>query len=41
MIFPYFGYRDAAAALEWHVRAFGFKRTAKVPGPDAAIITTR
>ncbi len=35
---PYFGYRDAAAAIEWLSKAFGFKKTQAFPGPDGTII---
>ena len=37
-IFPYFGYRDAAAALKWLASAFGFEKAAEIPGPDGTII---
>lgn len=36
-IFPYFVYRDGAAALEWLAAAFGFEKTSEVPGPDGTV----
>lgn len=37
-IVPYFGYRDAAGALEWLTKAFGFQKTQEFPGPDGTIM---
>ena len=37
-IFPYFSYRDAAAALQWLASAFGFEKAAEIPGPDGTVI---
>lgn len=37
-MFPYFVYRDAAAALEWLTVAFGFKKTQEFPAPDGTIL---
>ena len=37
-IIPYFGYRDAAAALQWLTRAFGFEKTQAFSGPDGTVI---
>lgn len=37
-MFPYFVYRDAAAALEWLTLAFGFKKTQEFPAPDGTIM---
>ena len=37
-MFPYFVYRDAAAALEWLAVAFGFEKTQEFLGPDGTII---
>ena len=36
-IIPCFRYRDAAAAIEWLCRAFGFEKQAVYPGEDGAI----
>ena len=33
-IIPAMRYRDAAAAIDWLCRAFGFERHLVVPGPD-------
>ena len=35
---PYLTYRDAAAALEWLERAFGFERTQSYTGGDGRIV---
>lgn len=35
--YPYFGYRDAAAALRWLAEAFGFEIVTQNPGPDDTI----
>ncbi|MPZ21955.1 MAG: glyoxalase [Dehalococcoidia bacterium] len=37
-IFPAIRYRDAAAAIEWLERAFGFRRLMVVPGEDGAVM---
>ena len=37
-MYPYFGYRDAAAALTWLAQAFGFETTQVIPGPDGTIL---
>lgn len=37
-LFPYFVYRDAAAALEWLAAAFGFEKTQAFPAPDGTIM---
>jgi uncharacterized glyoxalase superfamily protein PhnB len=37
-IFVGLHYRDGRAALEWLERAFGFRKTFEVPGPDGAIV---
>ncbi|MDQ2833727.1 MAG: glyoxalase [Acidobacteriota bacterium] len=34
---PSLRYRDAHAAIEWLVRAFGFERQAVYPGPDNTV----
>ena len=36
--YPYFGYKDAAAAIEFLSEAFGFEKTAEVPGDNGTII---
>lgn len=36
-IYPFLRYDDAAAALDWLERAFGFRRTMEVPGPNGTI----
>ena len=36
--FPYFGYRDAGAALEWLINVFGFEKIAELKGPDETIM---
>lgn len=36
-LYPCLRYRDAAAALEWLERAFGFERVAAYDGPDGTI----
>ena len=36
--YPYFGYRDAAAALQWLMRAFGFETVVQAAGPDGSIV---
>ena len=35
---PYFGYRDAAAALSFLTTAFGFTETARYPGDDGRVL---
>ena len=37
-IYPYFVYRDAAAALEWLATVFGFERAAEVRGADGSVV---
>jgi uncharacterized glyoxalase superfamily protein PhnB len=37
IIFPVLFYRDAGAAIDWLVRAFGFQRRMASPGPDDLI----
>jgi uncharacterized glyoxalase superfamily protein PhnB len=34
---PYLLYEDAGAAIEWLARAFGFRETERVGGPDGAL----
>lgn len=36
-IFPFMGYEDAAAAIDWLCRAFGFEKQLVVPGPGNSI----
>jgi uncharacterized glyoxalase superfamily protein PhnB len=36
-IFPAFRYKDAPAAIEWLVKAFGFEKQMVVPMPDGTI----
>ena len=36
-IFPGLRYKDAPAAIDWLVRAFGFEQQMVVPGPDDTI----
>jgi len=36
-MYPSFRYDDAPAAIDWLVRAFGFKRHAVYPNPDGTI----
>jgi uncharacterized glyoxalase superfamily protein PhnB len=36
-VYPFFGYRDAAAALEWLERAFGFRPGAVMNGDDGSV----
>ena len=36
-IYPFLRYDDAPAALDWLEKAFGFRRTMEVPGPDGTI----
>ena len=36
-IYPCLSYRDAAAAIEWLTRAFGFELRMSAPGPDGTI----
>ncbi len=36
-IFPFLRYHDAAAAIDWLERAFGFERLMVAPGPDESI----
>ncbi len=38
VIIPALRYRDAAAAIDWLCRAFGFERHLVVPGEDGAIV---
>ena len=35
---PYFGYRDAAVALQWLASAFGFEKTQEFLGPDETVM---
>lgn len=35
---PYFGYRDAAAALEWLAEAFGFEEQQRFSGDDGTVM---
>ena len=35
---PYFGYRDAAAALQWLAAAFGFEKTQEFSAPDGTVM---
>jgi uncharacterized glyoxalase superfamily protein PhnB len=37
-MYPYFGYRDAALALQWLADAFGFEKTVEIHGPDGTIL---
>ena len=37
-IVPYFGYRDAAAALRWLAEAFGFEEKQAFSGPDGTVM---
>jgi uncharacterized glyoxalase superfamily protein PhnB len=37
-IYPFLRYDDASAALDWLERAFGFRKTMEVPGPDGTIV---
>ena len=37
-IVPYFGYRDAAAALRWLSEAFGFEVKQAYAGPDGKVM---
>jgi uncharacterized glyoxalase superfamily protein PhnB len=36
-IYPFMGYRDAQAAIEWLCRAFGFQQHAVYDGPDGRV----
>jgi uncharacterized glyoxalase superfamily protein PhnB len=36
-IYPFLRYDDAPAALDWLERAFGFRKTMEVPGPNGTI----
>ena len=36
-IYPVLSYQDAAAAMAWLERAFGFKKVMEVPTPDGGI----
>lgn len=36
-IYPFLRYDDAPAALQWLERAFGFRTTMEVPGPNGTI----
>jgi uncharacterized glyoxalase superfamily protein PhnB len=36
-VYPALRYRDAAAAIDWLERAFGFQTTARHEGPDGTI----
>lgn len=35
---PYFGYRDAAAALDWLAGAFGFEKKQEFAAPDGTVM---
>ena len=35
---PYFGYRDAAAALRWLAEAFGFEEKQAFSAPDGTVM---
>src|SRR4051794_36970985 len=37
-LYPCVFYRDAAAAIEWLGKAFGFQKLLIVPGPDGSIV---
>jgi uncharacterized glyoxalase superfamily protein PhnB len=37
-IYPYFVYRNAAVAIEWLAKAFGFEKTQAFSAPDGTII---
>ncbi len=37
-IYPSLSYDDAAAAIEWLCRAFGFSKRLVVPGPDGGVV---
>lgn len=37
-IVPYFGYRDAARALRWLARAFGFEERQAYAAPDGTVM---
>ena len=36
-VYPYFGYRDAAAALKWLAEAFGFVKTQEILAANGTI----
>lgn len=36
-VFPFIRYRNATAAVEWLVEAFGFQKVMVTPGPDGGI----
>jgi uncharacterized glyoxalase superfamily protein PhnB len=36
-LFPFLRYQDAAAAIDWLERAFGFRRGLVAPGPEGTI----
>jgi len=36
--YPYFGYKDPTAAIKFLTEAFGFEKTAEVPGDNGTII---
>ena len=36
-IFPFLRYRDAPAAIDWLVAAFGFEKQLVAPGPDGTV----
>ena len=36
-MFPFMGYTDAPAAIDWLCRAFGFEKHFVAPGPDGSI----
>jgi uncharacterized glyoxalase superfamily protein PhnB len=38
VIYPVLSYRNAAAAMAWLERAFGFKKVMEVPTPDESPI---
>lgn len=35
---PYLFYEDAAAALDWLARVFGFQERVRMPGPDGTVM---
>ncbi|HUI84800.1 MAG TPA: VOC family protein [Candidatus Binatia bacterium] len=37
-IFPMIAYANAAAAMDWLVRAFGFRETTRMTAPDGTVI---
>jgi uncharacterized glyoxalase superfamily protein PhnB len=36
--YPYFGYTDVAAAIQFLIEAFGFEKSTEIPGENATII---